>query len=84
MTGNAGSGRIPEQPAGDLSMRWTVTALLLAALTLASGAALPTIAAAADGIDVIGPADGGRGAWTGDRMRGARDRLKDILPGRFA
>lgn len=36
-----------------------------------------------EGIDVVGPGDGGRGVWSGERMRGARERLKDILPGRL-
>ncbi|MCB1499603.1 MAG: hypothetical protein KDK07_07400 [Bauldia sp.] len=35
----------------------------------------------ADGFDRIGPADPDSPIWSGDRMRGARDRLKDILPG---
>jgi hypothetical protein len=32
------------------------------------------------GIDVMAPVAGA--SWSGDRMRDARDRLKDILPGK--
>ena len=31
------------------------------------------------GIDVLDPVGGAH--WSGDRMRGSRERLKDILPG---
>jgi hypothetical protein len=60
-------------------------AIAFAAAFLALGA-LPDgsgLVAAAGGIDIVGPADSGRGIWSGDRMLGARERLKDILPGRF-
>lgn len=33
-------------------------------------------------IDVIEPPAAGSGTWDGERMRGARERVKDILPGR--
>jgi hypothetical protein len=55
-------------------------ALVLAALA-AGLASLPTAHAGPDGIAVIGPTIGGEGAWSSARMGGARERLKDILPG---
>lgn len=63
-------------------MSRTALALLGAwvALSLTTGTA---DIAVADGIDIVGPEDAGRDPWNGDRMRGARERLKDILPGRF-
>lgn len=33
-----------------------------------------------DGIDVLEPVEGS--PWSGERMRGARERLKDVLPGK--
>jgi hypothetical protein len=33
-----------------------------------------------DGIDVLDPVEGS--PWSGDRMRGARERLMDMLPGK--
>jgi hypothetical protein len=33
-----------------------------------------------DGIDVLEPVDGA--PWSGDRMNGARERVKDVLPGK--
>lgn len=32
------------------------------------------------GIDVIRPSPSDESGWDGDRMRGARERLKDIVP----
>lgn len=83
MTGDAGPGRMPDEPAGDLAMGRIATAILASCLAIGpvTGDAPPI--AAGEGIGTVGPADSGRGVWSGDRMRGARERLKDILPGRF-
>jgi hypothetical protein len=62
-----------------------MTRLACAALALCfvAVASSPTVAVAAPpDIAVIGPGQGGTAAWTGERMRGARERLKDVLPGR--
>ena len=57
--------------------------IALVAASLAAGAVPQTVASAApDDIATIGPAVAGQGAWSGERMRGARERLKDVLPGR--
>jgi hypothetical protein len=61
-----------------------MTRLACASLAISLVAvASPTAVAVATPSDiaVIGPGEGGTGAWTGERMRGARERLKDILPG---
>ena len=64
-----------------MSMKRLPRALLAASLVAVGGGGFAA-AVAADGIAVIRPDDGGRGVWTGDRMHGARERLKDVLPGR--
>jgi hypothetical protein len=56
--------------------------IILACLAVA-GIPLPAAWASVGpgaGIDVFQPVEGM--PWTGDRMRGARERLKDILPGK--
>lgn len=56
--------------------------LALVMASLAAGAVPGTVASAApDDIATVGPSVAGQGAWSGERMRGARERLKDILPG---
>lgn len=55
-------------------------AALTASLVVASATTI-AIATPSD-IAIIGPGQGGTADWTGDRMRGARERLKDVLPGR--
>lgn len=59
----------------------------VAAACLALGCVVPLAApGSADGgstgfdIDVLQPVDGS--AWSGERMRGAHERLKDVLPGK--
>ena len=49
----------------------------LALLHMESGPA--EAAGPRDGIDVLEPVEGA--PWSGDRMHGARERLKDVLPG---
>jgi hypothetical protein len=55
-----------------------VGAYLITSAIIVGGAA----AAPHTGIDVVEPPAAGGGTWDGDRMRGARERVKDILPGR--
>lgn len=54
---------------------------LLGATLVAGLAPLPSAVADPNDIAVLGPSDGGEGAWSSERMRGARERLKDLLPG---
>jgi len=51
---------------------------LIASTIVVGGAA----AAPYTGIDIATPPASGGGTWDCDRMRGARERVKDILPGR--
>jgi hypothetical protein len=60
--------------------RLTCAALAFSFVAVTSPTAF-AVAAPPD-IAVIGPGQGGTAAWTGERMRGARERLKDVLPGR--
>jgi hypothetical protein len=62
-------------------MRHLSSALLAATIGMVA-AAPPAAFARPDDIAVIGPAVGGQGPWSGERMRDARERLKDMLPGR--
>jgi len=56
--------------------------LALVMASLAAGVVPGTVASAApDEIATVWPGVAGQGAWSGERMRGARERLKDILPG---
>ncbi len=54
---------------------------VLAASLLAGIMVLPPAGAAPEGIATIGPPEAGRAAWSNERMLGARERLKVILPG---
>lgn len=57
---------------------------LTLALVVPFLAGLPWLAPALarpDDVAVIGPEAGGQAAWSSERMRGARERLKDVLPG---
>lgn len=61
----------------------TVTSALLGTWMIASAIVVGGAASASHAdIDVIEPPAAGSGTWDGDRMRGARERVKDILPGR--
>ena len=59
-------------------MRCVAAAALSASMILAVATAAPDTV---DGFDRIGPPDPAAPTWSGDRMRDARDRLKEILPG---
>jgi len=61
--------------------RLAATAILSASL-LAIVASTGPGTTRSDDFDRIGPADPAAPPWNGDRMRDARDRLKDMLPGR--
>jgi hypothetical protein len=63
-------------------MRRIAAAAVLSASILAMAVWAGRMSASPDDIDRIGPADPAAPPWSGDRMRDARDRLKDILPGR--
>lgn len=49
-------------------------------MPLPAGSASALAAGVRTGFDVLGPVHGT--PWTGDRMDDARERLKDILPGK--
>ncbi len=57
----------------------TLAGLWLVASALSAGGAA---AAPYTPIEVLEPPACGGSLWDGDRMRGARERVKDILPGR--
>ena len=59
-------------------------AALVACLALAATAPVTSAEAATPGIDIVGPPAAGGAFWSGDRMRAAHERLKDMLPGSFA
>jgi len=59
-------------------------AALAASFVLAGTAHVTNAGAATPGIDIVGPPAAGGAFWSGDRMRAAHERLKDILPGSFA
>jgi hypothetical protein len=75
-----GRSRCLPPPGVFLRMPCLPIALVAATLGLAA-AAPPSAFARPDDIAVIGPAEGGQGAWSGERMGAARERLKDMLPG---
>ena len=54
--------------------------LVLVCASLYAAPAPVEAAGSPTGIDVLTPAEDV--PWTGDRMRGARERLKDIIPGK--
>ena len=62
----------------------SVRTSLVASLVLAGAvSAAPRPGVAPEDVSILRPDDGAAGAgWTGERMRGARERLKDVLPGR--
>lgn len=60
-------------------MRFAFVALF--ALIAAGASASTGSDALYTAIDVVRPPASGESPWDGDRMRGARERLKDILPG---
>ncbi len=45
-----------------------------------AGSAMASTTPSRSGIDVMTPVEGS--PWSGERMRDARDRLKDIVPGK--
>ena len=56
-------------------------AMLAVSVALGSaGTTTPSLPAPPGEVAVLRP-DGDARAWDGERMRGARERLKDILPG---
>jgi hypothetical protein len=57
-----------------------VLACLAVGIPLLAGSASAEGAGIRTGIDVLEPVEGA--PWSGDRMHGARERLKDILPGK--
>ena len=54
---------------------------VLAASLLVGSMSLPPAGAAPEGIAMIGPPEAGQAAWSSERMLGARERLKVMLPG---
>lgn len=57
-------------------------AAFAAALVLASAAFAAPVTAEGRDIAVLRPGEGGTTTpWDGERMRGARERLKEMLPG---
>jgi hypothetical protein len=56
-------------------------AAVCASLAFAGPATAAALRGSQEGIDVLSPPLIGGQGWTGDRMRGAGERLKDILPG---
>jgi len=65
-------------------MRRFAFAVLAASFALAGTAPVTSAGAATPGIDIAGPPAAGGAFWSGDRMRAAHERLKDMLPGSFA
>ena len=63
-------------------MRRFTLPVLFAGLAFAATAG-GTTAGAAPGIGIVLPPATGGAFWSDDRMRDARERLKDILPGSF-
>lgn len=60
-------------------MRYTIALASIAAAVAIVPAGAGRVEPIRIGIDVLAPVEGA--PWDGDRMRGARERLKDILPG---
>lgn len=63
-----------------IGFKTAVFCLAVACVPLHVGPAPVAAADSPPGIDVLTPIEGM--PWTGDRMSGARERLKDILPGK--
>lgn len=64
-------------------MRRFTFAMLFAGLALAATAGGTSAGAVMPGIGIVLPPATGAAIWGDDRMRDARERLKDILPGSF-
>ena len=65
-------------------MRRFAITILSASLAFSAMAAATSAGVVTPAIDTVLPPVAGGAFWSGDRMRDARERLKDILPGSFS